>query len=102
MVDWRRKDSSDGLGSFLSTVADTEEANRIVCWEDAGSFLNLSFFSSLSAFLFLESVSKRLVRLWMLLAREPRVLSDGPVTPAAAGATGAALRICFSSRSKQY
>ena len=101
-MDWRSKDSNDGFGSFLSTVDDADEANRIVCWEDVGSFLNLSFFSSLSAFLFWESVSKRVVRFWMLLANEPRVLSEGPVTPAAAGAIGAALRICFSSRSKRY
>ena len=49
-VDCCSKDSRVAGESVLSTVADGEEAKRIVFCDDEGSLLNLSFLSSFSAF----------------------------------------------------
>ena len=102
MVDCCRKVSRCGFGMVLSSVADLLDAYRNICWEEAGSFLNFSFFSSLANFFSCDSVSKREVRFWMLPARFPKVASDGPTTDDAAGVIGTESRMCRSDKSFRF
>ena len=81
---------------------DLDDANRMVFWEDIGSFLNFSFLSSFLAFFSLDSVSRQVVRLWMLPARELRVESVGPVTDVVDVGVVVEGRMNLSWRSSRY
>ena len=63
--------------------------------------MNLSFFSSLSAFFSFASVSRQFVRIWMFPASELRVASDGPATLFGFGGAILWERMCFSVRSSR-